>query len=50
VIRVPGVWLFAVYCGGGSTVAWIIMSASQAVNGFMLIRMFKAGKWKEKSV
>lgn len=50
VIRVPGVWIFAVYFGGGSTVAWIIMSASQAVNGFMLIRMFKAGKWKEKTV
>ncbi|MGI8924969.1 MAG: MATE family efflux transporter [Fimbriimonadales bacterium] len=49
-IRVPAVWFFAVHMGFGSTAAWIAMSVSQAINGLMMIRLFKAGRWKDKAV
>lgn len=50
VVRVPAVWIFAVYLNGGSTAAWVVMSVTQAINGFLMIYLFKQGRWKTKEI
>ena len=49
-IRVPAVWIIAVYLGGGSTAAWWVMAVTQLFNGVLMIFLFKQGKWKEQQV
>lgn len=50
VLRVPLVYIFAVGLKMGSTAAWVVMAITQAVNGLIMIYLFRRGKWKEKSV
>jgi len=50
VLRVPLVYIFAVGMKLGSTAAWAAMAVTQAVNGAIMIYLFRKGKWKEKSV
>jgi Na+-driven multidrug efflux pump len=50
VLRVPLVYIFAVGMKLGSTAAWAAMAVTQAVNGAIMIYLFRQGKWKEKSV
>jgi putative MATE family efflux protein len=49
-LRVPLVYVFAVWMNLGSVAAWTVMALTQAVNGIILILMFKKGDWKNKSV
>jgi putative MATE family efflux protein len=50
VLRVPLVYIFAVGMKLGSTAAWVVMAITQAVNGVIMIYLFKRGKWKDKTV
>ena len=50
VLRVPLVYIFAVGMKMGSTAAWVVMAITQAVNGLIMIYLFKRGKWKEKTI
>jgi putative MATE family efflux protein len=50
VLRVPLVYIFAVFMKLGSTAAWVVMALTQAVNGVIMIYLFKRGQWKEKNV
>jgi Na+-driven multidrug efflux pump len=50
VLRVPLVYIFAVALDYGSSAAWVAMALTQAVNGVIMIFLFKRGKWKEKEV
>ena len=50
VLRVPLVYIFAVGMRMGSTVAWVVMALTQAVNGVIMIYLFRKGKWKDKIV
>ena len=50
VLRVPLVYVFAVALDYGSSAAWVAMALTQAVNGVIMIFLFKRGKWKEKEV
>jgi putative MATE family efflux protein len=50
VLRVPLVYIFAVGMRMGSTAAWVVMALTQAVNGVIMIYLFRKGKWKDKIV
>lgn len=50
VLRVPLVYIFAVGMKMGSTAAWVVMAITQAVNGLIMIYLFRRGKWKEKTI
>lgn len=50
VLRVPLVYIFAVGMKLGSTAAWVAMAVTQAVNGAIMIYLFRQGTWKDKSV
>ncbi len=50
VLRVPLVYIFAVGMKLGSTAAWVVMAVTQAVNGIIMIYLFRRGKWKDKTV
>lgn len=50
VLRVPLVYIFAVGMKLGSTAAWVAMAVTQAVNGVIMIYLFRRGKWKDKTV
>lgn len=50
VLRVPLVYIFAVGMKLGSTAAWVVMALTQAVNGIIMIYLFRRGKWKDKTV
>ena len=50
VLRVPLVYIFAVGMKLGSTAAWVVMAVTQAVNGVIMIYLFRRGKWKDKTV
>ncbi|MBV6458216.1 MAG: putative FMN/FAD exporter YeeO [Fimbriimonadaceae bacterium] len=49
-LRVPLSWALAIPFGLGATGAWIAMSGTQAVQGFMAIALFKQGRWKHQKV
>ena len=49
-LRVPLVYLFAVWMRMGSTAAWSVMALTQAVNGVIMIYLFRKGDWKTKRV
>lgn len=49
-IRVVFVWVFAVWMGLNTIAAWWVMSFSQAVQGLLMIYIFKQGRWKEQKV
>lgn len=49
-LRIPAAWVFAIWLGFGTLGAWWVMSITQAVNGLMMITLFRKGKWKEKKV
>ncbi|MDQ2985664.1 MAG: MATE family efflux transporter [Armatimonadota bacterium] len=50
VLRVPLVYIFAVGMKLGSTAAWVVMALTQAVNGLIMIYLFRKGDWKRKTV
>lgn len=49
-VRIPAVWLWAVVAGGGSPAAWWVMSLTQAINGVLMISLFRRGAWKTQRV
>jgi putative MATE family efflux protein len=49
-LRVPLTYLFAVFLGGGTGAAWVVMALTNGVYGLLITAYFKRGGWKAKEV
>lgn len=49
-VRIPLTWLLALYLGYGATGAWVAMSGTTILSGFLAIMLFRDGKWKRVKV
>ena len=50
VIRLPLAYIFALVLGYGATGVWIAMVVSMVIQGILMVRRFRGGKWKEIKV
>lgn len=50
VFRLPLAWLLALHLRQGAQGAWIAMSATTILSGFLILALFRGGKWKTVKV